>query len=259
VSAPPTVADFAQRIRSRQRVFGYWVVLDSPVSTERLARVGYDYICFDAQHGLLAYPGVLAGLMAVDAGGRSVGLVRVGANDPFHIGQALDAGAVGVIVPLVNTADDAARALAAATYPPSGVRSYGPMRSGLRVGPAPVEANPAVVTLAMIETADGLANVEEICAVPGLAGIYVGPSDLRIAVGGASAWDESVNDVFDSALVRIQNAAARAGVAAGIHTTSGAQAARRLDQGFTFATVSSDLDHLEAAAAHHLAAARGNA
>ncbi len=259
MSAPPTVADFAQRIRSRQRVLGYWVVLDSPVSTERLARVGYDYICFDAQHGLLAYPGILAGLMAVDAGGRSVGLVRVGANDPFHIGQALDVGAVGVIVPLVNTADDAARALAAATYPPSGVRSYGPMRSGLRVGPAPVEANSAVVTLAMIETADGLANVEEICAVPGLAGIYVGPSDLRIAVGGASPWDESVNDVFDSALVRIQTAAARAGVAAGIHTTSGAQAARRLEQGFTFATVSSDLDHLEAAAAHHLAAARGNA
>jgi len=120
VSAPPTVAAFAQRIRSRELVLGYWVVLDSPVSTERLARVGYDYICFDAQHGLLAYPGVLAGLMAVDAGGRSVGLVRVGANDPFHIGQALDAGAVGVIVPLVNTADDAARALAAATYPPSG-------------------------------------------------------------------------------------------------------------------------------------------
>ncbi len=251
-----SAAEFARRIRSRERALGYWVVLDSPVSTERLARLGYDYLCFDAQHGLLAYPGLLAGLMAMDAGGGCLGLVRVGANDPFHIGQALDAGAVGVIVPLVDTAEDAARALAAASYPPLGVRSYGPMRSGLRLGPAPAEANAVVVTLAMIETAGGLANVEQICAVPGLAGIYVGPSDLRIAVGGVSPTDQSVDAAFDAALVRIAAAAAHAGVAAGIHTNSGEEAARLLRQGFTFATVSCDLVHLEQAAASHLARAR---
>ena len=88
-------------------------MLDSPVSTERIARLGYDYVCIDAQHGLIEYAGILRGLTAIDAGGSSVGLVRVGANEPFHIGQALDAGAAGIIVPLVNTADDAARAVAA--------------------------------------------------------------------------------------------------------------------------------------------------
>ena len=117
-SSPPTAQDFTRRVGAGERAVGYWVVLDAPVATERIARLGYDYVCLDAQHGLLGYSGLLAGLMAIDAGRASVGLVRVGANDPFHIGQALDAGAAGVIVPLVNTADDAARAVAAATYPP---------------------------------------------------------------------------------------------------------------------------------------------
>ena len=157
-------ADFAQRVRAREPLVGYWVMLDAPPATERLATLGYDFVCLDAQHGLIGYSGLLAGLMAIDAGGRSVGLVRVGANDPFLIGQALDAGAAGVIVPLVNTADDARRALAAARYPAYGVRSYAPMRAGLRIGPVPADADRSVVVLAMIETRDGLANVEEICS-----------------------------------------------------------------------------------------------
>jgi 4-hydroxy-2-oxoheptanedioate aldolase len=259
-SAPrtrPSARAFVERLRSRQRAVGYWVVLDSPVSTERIGRLGYDYVCIDAQHGLVEYSGILRGLTAIDAGGRSVGLVRVGANDPFHIGQALDAGAAGVIVPLVNSADDADRAVAAATYPPHGVRSYGPMRSALRVGPTPAEANASVACLAMIETPEGLENVEKICAVPGLTGVYVGPSDLCLAVGGAYPGDPEVADVFEAALERIRTAAADVGVAAGIHTPSGDDAARRLGEGFTFATVSSDLVHLERAAADHLHRAGG--
>ncbi|WP_329101758.1 aldolase/citrate lyase family protein [Micromonospora sp. NBC_01699] len=251
----PTARAFVDRLRRRDRALGYWVVLDSPVSTERIARLGYDYVCVDAQHGLVEYAGILRGLTAIDAGGGSVGLVRVGANDPYHIGQALDAGAAGVIVPLVDSVDDAVAAVASATYPPHGVRSYGPMRSALRVGPLPAEANASVACLAMIETAAGLANVERICTVPGLTGVYVGPSDLCLAVGGAYPGDPEVTDVFEAALARIRRAAADAGVAAGIHTAGGHDAANRLAEGFTFATVSSDLVHLERAAADHLRAA----
>lgn len=249
--------DFARRVRGREPIVGYWVVLDSPVSTERLARVGYDYVCFDAQHGLLDYKGLLAGMMAVDAGGASVGLVRVGANDPFLIGQALDAGASGIIVPLVNSASDAARAVAAAKYPPSGIRSYGPMRSQLRVGPTPAESNEATVVLAMIETPQGLENVEEIASTPGIDGLYIGPSDLRLAVGGASTTDGSVDDVFEAAVVRICTAAKEAGITAGFHTPSGEVAAARITEGFNLATVSSDLVHLDQIATAHLKAARG--
>uniref|UniRef100_UPI001F05E4ED aldolase/citrate lyase family protein n=1 Tax=Nonomuraea lactucae TaxID=2249762 RepID=UPI001F05E4ED len=109
-------AELARKIRNRERCVGYWLVLDAPAATERLARVGYDYIVLDAQHGLIGQAGLLAGLMAIDAGagaasgaGRgSVGLVRLESGDPAAIGRALDYGAGGVIVPLVGTAEQAA-------------------------------------------------------------------------------------------------------------------------------------------------------
>lgn len=238
-------------------MIGYWVLLDAPVATERLSRVGYDYVVLDGQHGLIGYSGLLNGLMAVSAGGGAVGLVRVEANDPTPIGRALDAGAAGVIVPLVSSAEEAAAAVAAARYPPAGIRSYGPMRSGLRIGPAPAQANAAVVVLAMVETPGGLANVEAIAATPGLDGIYIGPSDLTLAVGGAAPSDPSVSTDLDEALVRIRAACERNGIAAGIHTESGEAAAARLAAGFTFVSVSADLSHLEKAATAHLAVARG--
>ena len=247
--------ELATRIRARERVLGYWIALDSPVSTERIARTGYDYVALDAQHGLFSYEGMLRGITAIDAGGSAVPWVRVEANDPTYIGKALDAGAGGVIVPLVDDAAQAAAAVASAKYPPLGRRSYGPMRSGLRVGPKPADSNDTTLVLAMIETPEGLANVAEICATPGLDGVYVGPSDLCIAVGGAFPNDPAVAEVFEAALVTVREAAAAAGVAAGIHTMAGAQAAQRLAEGYTFATVSSDLTHLEQAAKDHLAAA----
>ena len=255
----PRYTAFAAKIRARERVLGYWVTLDSPVSTEWIARVGYDYVALDAQHGLLGYSGLVAGLTAIDAGGRSVGLVRVEANDPTYIGKALDAGAGGVIVPLVDDAGQAAAAVAAAKYPPAGRRSYGPMRSGLRVGPRPAESDADTLVLAMIETSRGLANVAEICATPGVDGVYVGPSDLCLAVGGAFPNDPAVAEQFEAALQTVREAAAAAGVAAGVHTDSGKQAAQRLTEGYTFATVSCDLVHLEQAAAAHLATATGTA
>ena len=168
-----------------------WIRRSPPNGSGRL---GFDYVAFDAQHGLIGYDGLLRGLMAVDAGHRAVGVVRVGANDQYLIGRALDAGAVAVIVPLIDNAEQAAQAIRYTRYAPTGVRSYGPMRSALRIGPNPAEAHEQVAVLAMIETADGLANVEEICAVPGLAGVYIGPYDLRISLGGSTPTDPALDD-----------------------------------------------------------------
>lgn len=246
---------FADRLRAREAAVGYWVTLDAPAATERIARLGYDYVVLDGQHGLLSTRGVLDGLMAIDAGDSpAVGLVRVEANNATPIGRALDAGAAGVIVPLVDTAEDAARAVRAARYPPTGIRSYGPARSSLRIGPVPAEADAATVVLAMIETRQGLDNAAAICATPGLDGIYVGPSDLCLAVGGKFPGDPDVAEAFDAAIELIASSAAEAGIAAGIHTRDGEAARRRLGEGYTFATVASDLDHLQQAAAAHLAA-----
>ncbi|MER7080895.1 4-hydroxy-2-oxoheptanedioate aldolase [Saccharopolyspora kobensis] len=249
--------EFARHVRGRRQAVGYWVVLDDPIATERLARLGYDYVVVDAQHGMLGSTGIRNAMLAIDAGATSAAVVRVEQNDPFAIGRVLDAGATGIIVPLVDTAEDAAAAVRATRYPPEGRRSYGPMRSELRVGPDPAEANESVLVLAMIETPEGLANVAGICATPGLDGIYVGPADLRLAVGGATASDPAVDDAFEAALAKIAEAAANAGIAAGIHTPSGEVAAHRLAQGYTYATVSCDLVHLEQAAKAHLSAARG--
>lgn len=228
------------------------MVLDCPGATERLARLGYDYLCLDGQHGLFGYSGMVSGLMAIDAAGGAAGVVRVAANDPPLIGRALDAGAAGVIVPLIDTAEQAAAAVAAGRYPPEGNRSYGPMRAGLRIGPEPAQANAAVLVLAMIETAEGLSNVEAICATPGLDGIYVGPVDLCLALGGTYPGDPAVSAVFDAALDRILRAARSAGIAAGIHVFDGATATARFADGFTFASIGDDLTHLERAAAEHL-------
>jgi 4-hydroxy-2-oxoheptanedioate aldolase len=161
-----------------------------------------------------------------------------------------------VIVPLIDTAEDAVRAVQAARYPPAGIRSYGPARSGLRIGPTPAVADAETVVIAMIETRQGLENLEAICATPGLDGIYVGPSDLRLAVGGKYPGDPDVAETFDAAIELIARTAAAAGIAAGIHTHSGEEARAQLAAGYTFATVSSDLDHLQAVAAAHLKAAR---
>jgi 4-hydroxy-2-oxoheptanedioate aldolase len=228
------------------------VTQDNPVATERLARIGYDYLVLDAQHGLLGRAALIAGLMATDAAGAAVGLVRVEANDTTCIGQALDAGAGGVIVPLVDDAEGAAAAVAAARYPPAGLRSFGPLRARMRIGPGLADTNSAVVVLAMIETLPGLTDVAGICATPGLDGVYVGVNDLRISLGGASGDDPALDSAFETALATILAAAAEHGVAAGIHTTSGREAALRLSEGWTFASVASDLAHLEQIAASHL-------
>ncbi|MFD7202436.1 HpcH/HpaI aldolase/citrate lyase family protein [Streptomyces sp. NPDC059893] len=255
-----TSAEFTAALRNREQLIGYWSLLDSPVAAERLARVGYDYLAFDAQHGLFGYQGMLNNLLATDTkGSTAVGMVRVEANDLTYIGRALDAGATAVIVPLIDNARDAADAVSAVRYPPLGRRSYGPMRAQLRVGPNPADAHEQTAVLAMIETADGLADVEAICATPGLDGIYVGPSDLRLAIGGTSSTDPSVRDEFEQALTRIRKAAEAAGIAAGIHNADGASAARRLAEGFTFATVAADVVHLQQIATSHLDAARGGA
>ncbi|NQX25742.1 aldolase [Microbacteriaceae bacterium VKM Ac-2854] len=256
-----TAADFARRFRAQEPMLGYWIVMDSPTSTERLARVGYDYLCLDQQHGLMGYEGLRNGLLATDAGARlgsvdTVGLVRAAANDLTWIGQALDAGAFGIIVPLVDSAADAAQAVANIKYPPLGRRSYGPMRSQLRVGPVPAAANEQTLVIVMIETPEGLANVEEIAATPGVDALYVGPSDLALAVGAAYPGDPDVAEVFDAALERVKRAASAAGISVGIHAPSGDVAAQRLAEGFLFSSIASDVVHLEQAAAAHLAAAK---
>jgi 4-hydroxy-2-oxoheptanedioate aldolase len=248
VKAVRVPADFAQRLRAREPMVGYWVVSESAAIAERVGGLGYDYVCLDMQHGLLDYTSTLHGIVAVDAAGGAA-VVRVPGHDASAIGRALDAGARGVIVPLVDSAEEAAAAVVACRYPPIGRRSFGPTRSSLRIGPDLREADAAVACIVMIETADGLAHASEICATPGLDAVYVGPNDLAISLGIIPSSERRTNAEFDAALGTILAAAADAGVAVGIHTDSGEEAAWALTRGFTYASISCDIDHVTAFAA----------
>ncbi|MBA8792978.1 4-hydroxy-2-oxoheptanedioate aldolase [Friedmanniella endophytica] len=234
-------ASVVASMRDRRPVVGFWVVLDSLLSTEALAHVGYDYLVLDAQHGVLDDGALHAGLVAIDAAHGPAGLVRVTSQQPADIGRALDLGARGVIVPLVDDAAQAAAAVAAARY--RGRRSWGPIRSGLRVTGTAAEIDDQVLVLAMIETASGFDQVEQILAVEGIDGVYVGPSDLALGLG-APHPDHPVQPAFDAALDRIQGAAAAAGKIAGVHTTGHPVAGARRAAGFTMITIASDLSHL---------------
>jgi 4-hydroxy-2-oxoheptanedioate aldolase len=155
-------------------LIGLWASIPSTLTAEATAAAGADYIVVDQQHGAVEPGALLAMLQAIAAGGAP-SMVRVAANDPFVIGHALDVGAHGVIVPMVDDGAAAARAVAACRYAPEGVRSFGALRGGGE-GARPL-------CLVMIETRAGLEAVDEIAATPGLDGIYIGPSDLSLSLG----------------------------------------------------------------------------
>ena len=234
---------------------GVWSSIPSFFAAEVLASAQPDYVCVDLQHGL-ADLGSVPPLVATIAAAGSVPLVRVAGNEPWLIGKVLDAGALGVIVPLVESGDEAARAVGAARYPPNGHRSYGPIRAAGVVGSAdPRALESEVVVFVMVETRQGLERVEEIAATPGLTGIYIGPSDLAVDLGldpTAGGWDGE----HAAAIAHIRETCARHGIIAGIHCPSGAVARRFADAGFGLLTVAMDRQLLRAGAVRELADAR---
>lgn len=226
---------------------GGWCSSGSPLLAEMLSRAGFDYVCVDAQHGFDA--DLAVALLGVR---EATPAVRVAANDTALIGRALDAGAEIVIVPMVGDAAAAAAAAAACRYPPAGVRSFGNNRS--RLAGSPSEVNDQVRLLVMIETPDAVARAAEICAIPGVGGVYLGPADLAVGLGLPPGTDDPA---LDEALDEVRAACADAGVLAGIHCTSGTDARRRVDQGYDLVTVGTDVGLLRAAAADALRTARG--
>jgi 4-hydroxy-2-oxoheptanedioate aldolase len=173
-------------------------------------------------------------------------LVRVSWNQPGEIMRALDAGAYGVICPMINDAAECAAFVQACRYPPHGFRSSGPTRAIVYGGPDYHEkANGEMLAIAMIETAQGLANVEAIVATPGLDGVYIGPSDLSLSMGGPPGQDSDAPSLM-AAFDRILAACKAAGVRIGVHTNSMAYSQKMLERGFDLVTVGSDTRYMGA-------------
>ncbi len=196
-------------------------------------------LTIDLQHGLVDYQAMVGMLQAISTT-DTVPLVRVPWLEPGILMKALDAGAYGLICPMVNTADDAAKFVAYTTYAPRGTRSFGPVRATLYAGADyPEKANDTIVTFAMIETAQALDNLDAILGVEGLDAVYIGPSDLSLALGCRPAFDD-VEPKVAEAIAHVLARAKAHGIRAGIHNGAAEVAAARVAMGFDFVTVSSD-------------------
>ncbi|WP_354682463.1 aldolase/citrate lyase family protein [Cupriavidus necator] len=238
-----------------QPVVNGWLSIPSAFAAETMAHQGWDSLTVDLQHGALDYADALALLTAISTT-NTMPVVRVPWNEPGILMKILDAGAYGVICPMVNNRADAERLVAATRYPPLGARSFGPLR-GLLYGGAdyPEHANDTVVVLAMIETMQGLDNLDEILAVNGLDGVYIGPSDLSLALGCRPTFDD-VDPPVAQAIAHVVARTKAFGRVAGIHNGAPEAALRRIQQGFRFVTVSSDARLMAAGARQVMAQMR---
>ena len=252
----PSARELRAAFQAGDPRIGIWATIPTPLTAEAAAAAGADYVVVDQQHGAVA-PDAMLGLLTAIQGGGAVPLVRVADDDPFTIGSALDLGAAGVIVPMVQDAAQAARAVAACRYAPAGVRSFGPLRADVALGSARAEDLSALpLCLVMIETAQALGNAEAIAATPGLDGIYLGPSDLALSLGLLPTLELEHPPVL-AAIERVRAIGEQHGIAVGLHCLTGADAARHAGRGFAMITAGGDLQLLRGALAGALATARG--
>lgn len=216
-----------------------WLAIPNSFATEVMAHQGWDSLTIDLQHGVVDYQAMVTMLQAISTT-PTVPVVRVPWLEPGALMKALDAGAYAVICPMVSTREEAQKLVAWTTYAPRGTRSFGPVRA-LYYGGAdyPAHADQTVVRFAMIETAAALDNLDDILSVEGLDAVYIGPSDLSLALGCKPAMDE-LEPKAQQAVEHILARAKHHGVVAGIHNAGPASALRRIGMGFQFVTVSSD-------------------
>jgi 2-keto-3-deoxy-L-rhamnonate aldolase RhmA len=220
-------------------VLGPWITTDSEWVAETLAHSGYDFLVVDCQHSLLDE--VAAGhLLKALAGAPAACFVRCSRNEPARIGRVLDAGADGVIVPLVNSAAEAADAVAACRYGSKGTRSFGPFRAGLGFDVAKLEGR--VSCFVMIETVRATERAAEICAVPGVAGVFIGPTDLGVDKGipAIATFGENAPAPLAEAMDKVLKATKAAGIICGRPAYSVADAGRAIKAGFRLVTIGAD-------------------
>jgi len=232
-----------------------WLAIPNGFSAETMAHQGWDTLTIDLQHGVVDYQAMVGMLQAISTT-PTVPLVRVPWLEPGILMKTLDAGAYGVICPMVNTREDAQKLVAWTHYAPRGTRSFGPVRALLYGGADyPQHANDTIVTFAMIETAQALDNLDAILSVEGLDAIYIGPSDLSLALGCKPTFDE-LDPKAAQAVDHILARAKAHGLKAGIHNGAPQAALQRIAKGFDFVTVSSDARLMAAGAQQVMASMR---
>lgn len=233
--------------REGKAAVGTWLVLGSPITAEIIANLGFDWIVVDTEHGSIDIETTQSIIQAISAT-NTVPMVRVPWNDPMLIKCALDAGAYGLVIPMVNSREEAIRAVKAARYPPVGIRSYGGPRVRLYGGVDYFEhANEEIAVIVQIEHIDAVDRVDEILSVEGVDGFFIGPTDLAISMGLKPGLDQT-DPGHIAAVSKVLAAGKKHGVPGGIMVGSAEAVNQRIAEGFQFIDLSSDEGFLRSAA-----------
>jgi 4-hydroxy-2-oxoheptanedioate aldolase len=252
-AAPP--GDLRSKLRRNEVTLGVWCGIPSSFLVELVSAMDFDWICVDTQHGLVGYSDMVSMLQAAFAH-KMPALVRVAGNRPELIMGALDAGATGVVVPLVNSVEEAAGAAEACRYPPVGNRSWGPARAALqRASYTPEEVNESTICVVMIENPRAVRAAPEILAVPGVDAVYIGPWDLSLSTHGKSPQPGG-SEEDSRAIESVRKAAVDNGVAPGIACGGFSHVKRWVEAGFKLIAVNSDVGIVNDAAARLLRESR---
>jgi 4-hydroxy-2-oxoheptanedioate aldolase len=244
-----------QKLRAGQPAIGGWLSVPSSFSAEIMANQGFDWLCVDTQHGAIDFSTALPMIQAISLT-PTMPFVRVPWNEPSIIMKYLDAGAYGIIVPMIETKADAEAAVWATRYPPQGMRSSGPFRATLYAGSDYQDhANEELLLAVMIETPKALENLEEIASVPGIDVLYIGPSDLSQALGLGPRYNAD-NPKHAETVTRIREVCERHGVIPGVHTSGNALTNRYVREGFRMVMLTTDAGGIATGARRELDAVR---
>jgi len=254
------IFDLKARLANRSEPFLFsWMTIPSAQLAGQLARLPMEGVCLDMQHGMIGFSDAAPMIAAISNAGRPA-IARVLWNEPGLIGQVLDAGAAAVIVPMVNSKAEAEAMIRSAKYPPLGGRSWGGYTALQTYGMSPADylkqANTMTLVFAMIETQAALDAVEEIAAVPGLDGLFVGPSDLSIALSKGAGIDKTAKNTLE-AMKRVAAAAAKNNLVAGAFAGTAEIIKAYQGMGYTFMAGAVDVDLLQAGASSLMKALKG--
>jgi 4-hydroxy-2-oxoheptanedioate aldolase len=252
------ILSFARRLHAGPTQFCAWSGMRDPAILEALIREGFDCAVIDWQHGFHDFASVQAGILAAYGQGAAA-LVRIGVGQFAEAARFLDWGAAGIIAPMINSVADARSFVDYVKYPPHGGRSWGPARATNLTRTAPIEhlhgANDFTLAIAMIETREALAALDDILAVDGIDGVLVGPSDLSITLTGGETVDAS-HALVDAALTRVANAARARHKLACAFCMDGTRAAELAQRGYHLLSIGQDQILLRMAGRQELAKAR---
>ncbi|MDE2514730.1 MAG: 2,4-dihydroxyhept-2-ene-1,7-dioic acid aldolase [Rhodospirillales bacterium] len=229
-----------RRLAAGKAAVNGWLAIPSGFSAEVMAQCGWDSVTVDMQHGVQDYQSMVQCFQAMQAH-PATAMVRVPWNEPGIIGKVLDGGAMGVICPMINNAAEAKALADACLYPPAGKRSNGPIRAAMYGVASNYQktANDEVLVIAMIETQAGIDNIDEILSVPGISGIYIGPSDMGLALGMIPILDREEPNIL-AIYEKLLASCKKHGKFAGIHNGTASYAARMIKMGFSLVTIAND-------------------